>query len=133
MARTSWSQQVKGEQISPIPVTHGAVAHCGLDRPLKQGIQWSRIGADAILTPMPHLTLPTTSVRASYLQGETDLAVEEGLPTAWIDEAAADFGSFVDRRRVTPQRWAVPTTELWFVGGSDYPAPSSSATTSPQP
>jgi predicted acetyltransferase len=56
----------------------------------------------------------------SYLEGEMELALEEGLPTAWIEDAAADFASFVDRRRVTRELWAVPVTELWFVDGSDY-------------
>jgi predicted acetyltransferase len=69
---------------------------------------------------MPYLTLPTTSVRASYLQGETEVAVEEALPTAWLEAAAADFASFVARRRVIRQMWEVPTTELWFVDGADY-------------
>jgi predicted acetyltransferase len=69
---------------------------------------------------MPHLTLPTTEVRSSYLQGETEVAIEEALATAWIEAAAADFASFVDRRRVIREMWAVPVTELWFVDGSDY-------------
>jgi predicted acetyltransferase len=73
-----------------------------------------------MLTLVPHLTLPTTSVRASYLHGETGLAIEEGLSTAWIEEAAADFASFVARRRVIRELWEVPVTELWFVDGSDY-------------
>jgi predicted acetyltransferase len=73
-----------------------------------------------MLTPMPHLTLPTATVRASYLHGEREVAIEEGLPTAWIEDAGADFGSFVDRRRVVRELWAVPVTELWFVDGSDY-------------
>ena len=69
---------------------------------------------------MPHLTLPTTSVRASYLHGEREVAIEEGLPTSWIEDAAADFASFVDRRRVIRELWEVPVTELWFVDRSDY-------------
>jgi predicted acetyltransferase len=73
-----------------------------------------------MLTPVPHLTLPTATVRASYLHGEREVAIEEGLPTAWIEDAAADFGSFVDRRRRVREMWAVPVTELWFVDGSDY-------------
>jgi predicted acetyltransferase len=72
-----------------------------------------------MLTPMPRLTLPTTSVRASYLEGERG-AIEEGLPTSWIEDAAADFASFVDRRRRVRELWAVPVTELWFVDGCDY-------------
>jgi len=73
-----------------------------------------------MLTPMPRLTLPTISVRASYLEGEMEVAIEEGLPTSWIEDAAADFASFVDRRRRVRELWTVPVTELWFVDGSDY-------------
>jgi predicted acetyltransferase len=69
---------------------------------------------------VPHLTLPTTWVQASYLQGEREVAIEEGLPTSWINDAAADFASFVDRRHHVRELWAVPVTELWFVDGSDY-------------
>jgi predicted acetyltransferase len=76
--------------------------------------------ADAMLAPVPHLTLPTTTVRASYLHGEREVAIEEGLPSSWIEEAAADFASFVAQRCVVRQLWAVPVTELWFVNGSDY-------------
>jgi predicted acetyltransferase len=69
---------------------------------------------------MPRLIPPTTLVRASYLQGETEAALEEGLPTAWLEEAAADFAGFVQRRRAARTQWGVPVTELWFVDGSDY-------------
>jgi predicted acetyltransferase len=69
---------------------------------------------------MPRLVLPTTSVRASYLQGETEIAIEEGVSTSWLEEAAADFPGFVGRRRVVRELWEVPVTELWFVDGSDY-------------
>jgi predicted acetyltransferase len=73
-----------------------------------------------MLTRVPQLTLPTTAVRDAYLHGETELAIEEGLSAAWIDEAAADFSRFVDRRRLVREMWEVPVTELWFVDGSDY-------------
>jgi predicted acetyltransferase len=69
---------------------------------------------------MPQLTLPTTSVRASYLQGETETAIEEGLPASWLDEAVADFAGFVERRRTIRELWGVPVTELWFVDGTNY-------------
>jgi predicted acetyltransferase len=69
---------------------------------------------------MPRLVLPTASVRASYLQGETEVAREEGAATSWIDAAAADFAGFVARRRAVRELWGVPVTELWFVDGSDY-------------
>jgi len=66
------------------------------------------------------LILPTTLVRASYLQGETETALEEGLPTDWLEEAAADFAGFVEHRRAVRELWGVPVTELWFVDGTDY-------------
>ena len=69
---------------------------------------------------MPRLSLPTTLVRASYPQGETDTAREEGLPTRWLEAAAADFAGFVERRRAVRELWGVPVTELWFVEGTDY-------------
>jgi predicted acetyltransferase len=89
-------------------------------RPPTGNIRWNSADTEVMLTPVPHLTLPTATVRASYLQGETELAIEEGVPTSWIKDAAADFGSFVSRRRVVRELWAVPATELWFVDGSDY-------------
>jgi predicted acetyltransferase len=69
---------------------------------------------------MPRLIPPTTLVRASYLQGEAETAREEGLPAAWLEEAAADFAGFVERRRSVRELWGVPVTELWFVDGTDY-------------
>jgi len=63
---------------------------------------------------------PTTRVRDSYLAGETEAAIEEGLSADWLQAAAADFASFVERRRTVRERWGVPVTELWFVDGSDY-------------
>jgi predicted acetyltransferase len=69
---------------------------------------------------MPCLTLPTTFVRDSYLQGETETAIAEGLPTGWLEEAAADFAGFVAQRRAVRELWGVPVTELWFVDGADY-------------
>jgi predicted acetyltransferase len=70
---------------------------------------------------MPRLTLPTTFVRDSYLQGETETAIAEGLPTGWLEEAAAaDFAGFVAQRRAVRELWGVPVTELWFVDGADY-------------
>ena len=75
-------------------------------------------GCDAAL--MAHLILPTTSVQASYLQGETETAMEEGSPTSWLAEAAADFTGFVARRCGIRELWGVPVTELWFVDWPDY-------------
>jgi predicted acetyltransferase len=69
---------------------------------------------------MPRLILPTTRVRDSYLAGETEAAVEEGLPTGWLEEAAADFAGFVEQRRAVRELWRVPVTELWFVDGTHY-------------
>jgi predicted acetyltransferase len=69
---------------------------------------------------MARLILPTTSVRDSYLQGEAETAIEEGLPTGWLEEAAVDFADFVGQRRAVRELWGVPVTELWFVEGTDY-------------
>jgi predicted acetyltransferase len=69
---------------------------------------------------MPRLILPTTAVRDSYLQGETETAIQEGLPTGWLEEAAADFAGFVAQRRAVRELWGVPVTELWFADGTDY-------------
>jgi predicted acetyltransferase len=69
---------------------------------------------------MAHLILPTTSVQGSYLQGETETAMEEGSPTSWLAEAAADFTGFVARRCGIRELWGVPVTELWFVDWPDY-------------
>jgi hypothetical protein len=63
-------------------------------------------------THMPRLIPPTTLVRTSYLQGEIEAALEEGIPTAWLEEAAADFAGFVARRRTVRELWGVPVTEL---------------------
>ena len=69
---------------------------------------------------MPRLIRPTTLVQASYLHGETETAVEEGLSTDWLEGAAADFTGFVEHRRAVRELWGVPVTELWFVDGTDY-------------
>jgi hypothetical protein len=44
---------------------------------------------------MPRLLLPTTLVRDSSLDGATEAAIKEGLPTDWLEEAAADVAGFV--------------------------------------
>jgi predicted acetyltransferase len=69
---------------------------------------------------MAHLIPPTTEVRDSYLAGETEAAIEESLSTDWLQEAAADFAGFVERRRAVREQWGVPVTELWFVDGTTY-------------
>ena len=69
---------------------------------------------------MAQLVPPTTAVRGSYPAGENEAAIEEGLPTDWLQEAGADFAGFVERRRTVHELWGVPVTELWFVDGTDY-------------
>jgi predicted acetyltransferase len=81
---------------------------------------WSRGAGRGRLSTVPQLTLPTAAVQSSYLDGESDLADEEGLPATWIEDAAVDFDSFVARRREVRQAWEVPVTELWFVDGAVY-------------
>jgi hypothetical protein len=43
---------------------------------------------------MPRLLLPITLVRDSYFDGETEAATTAGLPTGWLEAAAADFAGF---------------------------------------
>jgi predicted acetyltransferase len=69
---------------------------------------------------MAQLIPPTTRVRDSYLAGEIEAAIQEGLSTDWLQEAAADFPGFVKRRRTVREQWGVPVTELWFVDGTTY-------------
>jgi len=69
---------------------------------------------------MPVLTRPSVAVMESFLAGERQMREEEGTPTAWLDEAAADFGALVARRSVTRTMWDVPVTELWYVDGASY-------------
>jgi predicted acetyltransferase len=69
---------------------------------------------------MPQLTLPTTLVRDSYLAGEAEGAMQDGLSAGWLEAAAADFAGFVEQRRVVRELWGVPVTELWFVDETEY-------------
>lgn len=80
----------------------------------------SRLSPSCHAHRMAQLVPPTTRVRDSYLAGETEAAIQEGLPTDWLQQAAADFAGFVERRRTIREQWDVPVTELWFVDGSDY-------------
>src|SRR5215469_2184395 len=56
----------------------------------------------------------------SFLAGERAMCADEGTPTGWLDEAAADFDALVATRSVTRTRWDVPVTELWYVDGACY-------------
>lgn len=63
---------------------------------------------------------PSVTVRESFLAGTRAMCEEEGTPTAWLDEAAADFDAVVALRSQTRQLWDVPVTELWYVDGPRY-------------
>jgi predicted acetyltransferase len=69
---------------------------------------------------VPELTLPTVRVRDAYLRGEREMCAEDGVSADYLDVAAADFASFVAPRRLVREMWSVPTTELWYVDGTDY-------------
>ncbi len=69
---------------------------------------------------MPELTLPTATVKESFLVGARALCEEDGTSTAWLDEAVADFDALVAKRSAIRQMWDVPVTELWFVDGACY-------------
>ena len=72
------------------------------------------------MVAVPVLTRPSTAVMESFLAGTLAMCEEQGTPTAWLDEAAADFGALVARRSVTQRLWDVPVTELWYVDGPGY-------------
>ncbi|MGI9156782.1 MAG: GNAT family N-acetyltransferase [Marmoricola sp.] len=74
----------------------------------------------ASLSTMPSLVAPTARVRDSYIRGEREDAADEGLEDDWLEDAAADFDGFVERRRTVRQLWGVPITELWFVADDTY-------------
>jgi predicted acetyltransferase len=63
---------------------------------------------------------PSVTVMESFLTGTRAMCEEEGTPTEWLDEAAADFDALVARRSQTRQLWDVPVTELWYVDGPRY-------------
>jgi len=69
---------------------------------------------------MPRLTLPTTMVRDSYLVGEAEGAMQDGLSAGWLEAATAAFAGFVEQRRAVRELWGVPVTELWFLDESEY-------------
>jgi len=69
---------------------------------------------------VPRLDWPTSAVRDSFLAGERAICEEDGTPTAWLDEAAAEFGSLVASRSLPRRRWGVPITELWYLREPDY-------------
>ena len=76
--------------------------------------------ADTDAGRVPRLDVPTAAVRDSFLAGERAICAADGTPTAWLDEAAADFGALVARRSEPQHRWGVPVTELWYVREPDY-------------
>ncbi len=69
---------------------------------------------------VPSLSLPTISVRDSYLAGETADATALGLPRDWIDQAGRDFPAYVTSKRALNSSDGVPAAEYWFVDGPTY-------------
>jgi predicted acetyltransferase len=72
------------------------------------------------LPSTPHLVLPTTAVRISYLVGEQADCLLRGTSTSWLDEASEAFDAFVADRLGTRTLWDVPSTTFWFVSGEFY-------------
>lgn len=68
----------------------------------------------------PRLAPPTATVRESYLAGERAMCLEDGTPTDWLDEAAADFDDYAARLREIRHGWGVPCTTFWYVSGEHY-------------
>lgn len=69
---------------------------------------------------VPTLSLPTVTVKASYLAGEKADAQSHGAPTDWIDAAGDDFPRYVTSRRNLDRYDDVPAAEYWYVQGGTY-------------
>lgn len=69
---------------------------------------------------VPTLSLPTVTVKASYLAGERADAQAQGAPTDWIDAAGEDFPRYVTSRRNLDRYDDVPASEFWFIQGGTY-------------
>lgn len=72
------------------------------------------------LPEQPHLVVPTTDVRISFLTGEQADMLQRGEDTAWLARASEDFDGFVADRLGVRERWGVPSTLFWFVSGPHY-------------
>ena len=72
------------------------------------------------MTAAPRLALPTSTVRGSFLAGTHAMCQEEGTSPDWLDDAAADFGSFAADRAAERELWGVPVTELWYIRQAEY-------------
>jgi predicted acetyltransferase len=59
-------------------------------------------------------------VRDSYLAGERENSLADGVSLGWIDGAADDFGAYARQRRGVRTRWGVPSTLYWYVAGLEY-------------
>jgi len=68
----------------------------------------------------PQLIPPTTAVRESFLQAAADLRGEGWLPHFPLEQASADFASYVAAERAVTLAWDVPTTVLWYVDAETY-------------
>jgi predicted acetyltransferase len=78
------------------------------------------VSQDARLVEPPRLVQPTAAVRESYLSGERVDCLARGTSLDWLDDAAADFGRYVDERCGVRTRWGVPSTVFWYVSGPHY-------------
>lgn len=67
-----------------------------------------------------HLTVPTASVRLSYLTGEQADCLLWGTDTDWLGPASDDFDDYVAQRSTVSMRWGVPSTVLWYVSDEHY-------------
>lgn len=69
---------------------------------------------------MPQLARPTTLVRDSFLEAARDLRDEGWLPQFPVEQASADFESYVRDVLQDTQGWGVPISTLWYVEGVTY-------------
>jgi predicted acetyltransferase len=72
------------------------------------------------LAGSPALVWPTIAVRESFLAGEREHCLDQGLTTDWLRPAASDFAAYVAEQRGVRIRWDVPSTWYWYVCGQHY-------------
>ena len=77
-------------------------------------------GPPAALAGTPQLSWPTAAVRDSYLAGERENSLADGVALDRMDGAAGDFAEYVRERRGVRTRWGVPSSLYWYVAGPDY-------------
>jgi predicted acetyltransferase len=68
----------------------------------------------------PRLTVPSTTLKTSYLVGEQADVRHRGSDASWLTAASSDFDAFVAERVGVRERWGVPSEVFWFASAEYY-------------